>query len=119
MQASEIIIKRLGYEKAKVMLQGLGNEYDAALLEYRRANNIFEVGDLVVYCTLPHERLFSVRYVNDNSIVIYELWDEMGAKTFSEFVPYSDIRHANDAEIEAQRRLDLPETVVQSLGEVS
>lgn len=48
MQASKIIIKRLGYEKAKVMLQGLGNEHDAALLEYRRANNIFEVGGWIV-----------------------------------------------------------------------
>lgn len=91
--------------------QGLRDQ----MLEYRRANNIFEVGDLVVYRTLPHERLFSVRYVNDNSIVIYELWDEMGAKTFSEFVPYSDIRHATDAEIKANRRIDLPESVIQSL----
>ena len=76
-----------------------------ALLEYRRANNIYEVGDGVVYPHLSHERLFSVRYVGGDQIVVYELWDEMGAKTFTEFHPYSDIRHATDAEIKAGHRI--------------
>lgn len=76
-------------------------------LENRRQNNIFEVGDLAAYRTLPYERLFSVRYVGGDEIVIYELWDEMGAKTFTEMHPYSDIRHATDAEIEAGKRLEV------------
>lgn len=81
--------------------------FEDELLEYRRQHNIFEVGDKVVYRTLPHERLFSVRYVGDDEIVVYELWDEMGAKTFTENYPYSDIDHANDAEIEAGKRLEV------------
>lgn len=75
------------------------------LLEYRRANNIFDVGDKVVYRALPHERLFNVRFVGDDEIVVYELWDEMGAKTFTEKHPYSDIDHATDKEIAAGHRL--------------
>lgn len=117
---AEYSIFKAELNKPTRLLNGVDyKKMEEALLEYRRANKIYEVGDFVVYRTLPHERLFSVRYINDNSIVIYELWDEMGAKTFSEFAPYSDIRHANDAEIEVGRRLDLPESVVKSLGEVS
>lgn len=81
--------------------------WNKANLEYRRQHNIFEVGDKVVYRNLPHERLFSVRYVGDDEIVVYELWDEMGAKTFTEKHPYSDIDHANDTEIEAGKRLEV------------
>ncbi|MBF7685989.1 hypothetical protein I2F17_09185 [Acinetobacter sp. B10A] len=65
----------------------------------------FKRGDLVVYTDLPHERLFSVRYVSDDEIIVYELWDEMGAKTFTEFYPFSDIRHATPEEIKAGNRL--------------
>ncbi|QKW83428.1 hypothetical protein [Acinetobacter sp. FDAARGOS_724] len=82
-------------------------EIEIGLLEYRRQHNIYEVGDKVVYRNLPHERLFSVRYVGDDEIVVYELWDEMGAKTFTEKHPYSDIDHANDAEIKAGKRLEV------------
>lgn len=83
------------------------NVKDAILLEYRRQHNIFEVGDKVVYRALPHERLFSVRFVGDDEIVVYELWDEMGAKTFTEKHPYSDINHATDEEIKAGKRLEV------------
>ena len=103
-----------GYEKCKDILsqpnidfimnaQGLREH----MLEYRRQHNIFEVGDLVAYRTLPYERLFSVRYVGGDEIVIYELWDEMGAKTFTEKHPYSDIDHATDEEIKAGKRLEV------------
>lgn len=117
------LIERLGgYERAKDGLHRLKlekkdlltcgdlvvveSEIDAALLQYRRQHNIFEVGDKVVYRALPHERLFSVRFVGDDEIVVYELWDEMGAKTFTEKHPYSDIDHATDAEIKAGKRFD-------------
>lgn len=76
-------------------------------LEYRRQHNIFEVGDKVVYRNLPHERLFYVKAVLDGSIVLHECWDELDAKCFSEFEPYSDIQHANDAEIKAGKRLEV------------
>lgn len=120
------LIEQLGgYEKAKEALiaeqrsknidpfiyingdEVLIDAIDDALLDYRRKHNIFEVGDLVAYRTLPYERLFSVRYVGGDEIVIYELWDEMGAKTFTEMHPYLDIRHATDSEIEAGKRLEV------------
>lgn len=118
------LIEQLGgYERAKaflnaasytmdelIMMQRSGvrpQHVEKALLNYRRQHNIFEVGDKVVYRALPHERLFSVRFVGDDEIVVYELWDEMGAKTFTEKHPYSDIDHATDAEIKAGKRLEV------------
>lgn len=98
------LIEQLGgYEKAKSMNKFI--QIDSELLEHRRQHNIYEAGDLVAYRTLPYERLFSVRYIGGDEIVIYELWDEMGAKTFTEMHPYSDIRHATDEEIKVGRRL--------------
>ena len=102
-----------GYEESKKFLSEILNNkspreiLNRELLEYRRQHNIFEVGDKVVYRALPHERLFSVRFVGDDEIVVYELWDEMGAKTFTEKHPYSDIDHATDAEIKAGKRLEV------------
>ena len=120
------LIEQLGgYEKAKgaliaeqrsknidpfIYINGdevLIDAIDDALLDYRRKHNIFEVGDRVVYRALPHERLFSVMFVGDDEIVVYELWGEMGAKTFTEKHPYSDIDHATDAEIKAGKRLEV------------
>ncbi|WP_180073715.1 MULTISPECIES: hypothetical protein [unclassified Acinetobacter] len=103
-----------GYEKCKDILsqpninfimnaQGLREH----MLEYRRQHNIFEVGDKVVYRNLPHERLFYVKAVLDGSIVLHECCDEVGARCFSEFEPYSDIQHANDEEIKAGKRLEV------------
>ncbi|RZG71891.1 hypothetical protein EXU29_12250 [Acinetobacter wuhouensis] len=67
----------------------------------------FKRGDLIVYHSIEsHKNLFSVRYVGGDSITVYECLDEMGAKTFSENKPYSDIRHATPEEIKAGRRLD-------------
>lgn len=110
------LIEQLGgYEAAKRYAESRGGAdntsvYDSLqvnLLEYRRQHNIFEVGDKVVYRNLPHERLFYVKAVLDGSIVLHECWDELGAKCFSEFEPYSDIQHANDAEIKAGKRLEV------------
>lgn len=110
------------YEKAKAALcqeqeEGYsGDDIAAVMLNYRRQHNIYEVGDKVVYRNLPHERLFSVRYVGDDEIVVYELWDEMGAKTFTENYPYSDIDHANDAEIEAGHRIEIDQSGLEELS---
>lgn len=66
----------------------------------------FKRGDLVVCSNDSTNRnLFSVRYVAADEIVIYEVLDEMGAKTFTEPYPYFDIRHATQKEIDAGRRL--------------
>ena len=68
---------------------------------------MFKVNQKIVYHTLPHKRLFYVKAVLEDSIVVRECWDEAGAKSFSEFPPYSDIRHATPEEIAAGHRIDL------------
>lgn len=66
----------------------------------------FKIGDLVVYPKLPHNRLFKVYKVGGDSIVVHECWDELGAKAFTEFAPYSDIRHATPDEIVAGYKIN-------------
>ena len=100
------LIEQLGgYEKAKVILQAVGHEHDAMLLEYRRQHNIFEVGDSVLpisnYSDQVHfladwyiENL-DFRYTTNSGswgIIVKSLMD--GAW-----------RHATDEEIKAGRRL--------------
>ncbi|VCX76457.1 hypothetical protein BANRA_02488 [Acinetobacter baumannii] len=46
----------------------------------------YKVGEKIVYHSLPHQRLFYVKAVLDDSIVVRECWDEAGAKCFSEFL---------------------------------
>lgn len=116
----ELLIENLGgYERAKEVLELIkarDHKYaqnferpalEKALLQYRREHGIYEVGDKVVYHSLPHARLFYVKAVLDDSIVVRECWDEAGAKCFSEFEPYLDIRHATDAEIKVGHRLEV------------
>ncbi|MFH7804068.1 hypothetical protein [Acinetobacter sp. BSP-53] len=92
------------WEENQLLMQQLREK---AALENRRQHNIFEVGDKVVYYTLPHERLFYVKAVLNGSIVVHECLDELSARCFSEFNPYDEIRHATDAEIEAGKRLEV------------
>lgn len=66
--------------------------------EYKR-------GDIVAFPELSHERLFTVVRVADDEVVIHEVWDEAGARAFTEFYPFSDIRHATPEEIKAGKRL--------------
>lgn len=110
----ELLIENLGgYEEAKTECEARKRsgiapmELERALLQYRREHGIYEVGDKVVYHSLPHARLFYVKAVLDDSIVVRECWDEAGAKCFSEFEPYLDIRHATDAEIKVGHRLEV------------
>lgn len=60
---------------------------------------IYKVGDIVVYHNLPYRRVFCVKFVYPDSIVLHECWDEAGAKCFSEFAPFEDIRHATPEEV--------------------
>lgn len=102
------LIEQLGgYEKAKVILQTVGHEHDAMLLEYRRQHNIFEVGDSVLpisnYSDQVHfladwyiENL-DFRYTTNSGswgIIVKSLMD--GAW-----------RHATDEEIKAGKRLEV------------
>ena len=90
--------------------QGLRDQ----MLEYRRANKIFEAGDLVVSnCSNQENRVFVYKITIGKNIVV-------NCKRGKGYCyPKKWFRHADDKEIKAGRRLDLPESVVKSLGEVS
>ncbi|QMP81496.1 hypothetical protein [Escherichia phage vB_EcoM_APEC] len=77
-----------------------------ALLEYRRANNIFEVGDKVVEITdYPSNDVLTVKSISDNLLVCES--DDLSASYIlsNKYKPYSYVSHATDAEIEADHRL--------------
>lgn len=93
------------------------------MLAYRRQNNIFEVGDLATHLTTrailrvvsvedsnKHYRFIQVEALNPKN-------DGSVSDCFNSL--WFQLRHATNAEIEANRRLDLPKSVVKSLGEVS
>lgn len=61
----------------------------------------FKVGDKIVYHSLPYSRLFYVKAVLGESIVVSECWDKARVKYFSEFHPYVDIRTAKPSEIKS------------------
>ena len=69
-----------------------------ALLEYRRANNIFEVGDRVVILTMHIDN----KFVHDVTKVLEDLVEVCGSYLYG-----SEIRHATDEEIKAGKRLEV------------
>ena len=88
------LIEQLGgYEKAKVILQAVGHEHDAMLLEYRRQHNIFEVGDKVVVKAEPFW---------PEDYLIQTVGQEHIGKWYM-----SAWRHATDEEIKAGKRLEV------------
>jgi len=111
------LIEQLGgYEKAskfcdKEIKEG-GYPYGLIdeLLEYRRANNIFEVGDMVVYKSNEADA-----FVNKNSLFkVFELCGDnvvyvKGTNKYCDFLHiYNyliEFRHATQQEIEAGHRL--------------
>ncbi len=94
------LIEQLGgYEKAKVILQTVGHEHDAMLLEYRRQHNIFEVGDKVIKTHPKNTILWPVLGVYKNGGV----W--LDYKGFCWKPP--SVRHATDEEIKAGKRLEV------------
>lgn len=110
-----------GYEKAKAKRRDINNTLDSceftcsgdaydglldrlesidkSLLDYRRKNNIFEVGDWVVK-TNPKIRYAHVRVVISTSISGGAALDYQGFP-----YRYPCIRHATDEEIKAGHRL--------------
>ena len=97
------LIEQLGgYERAKVILQTVGHEHDAMLLEYRRQHNIFEVGDKVVFreCSGIGGASDAIDLMTVKSI------DAFGVRMTNSLCPWAiQIRHATDEEIKAGRRL--------------
>lgn len=114
-----LIEKLGGYEKAKEALiaeqrsknidpviyingdEVLIDAIDDALLDYRRQHNIFEVGDLVTY-----KANFKGMW-REGFGKITEIDEDLEAVNINENigVAISEIEHANDAEIEAGKRL--------------
>ena len=95
------LIEQLGgYEKAKVILQAVGHEHDAMLLEYRRQHNIFEVGDKVIGSKLFDDRIFEFQYyLPELSMAVIS---KDGAA-----IGLNQLGHATDAEIKAGKRLEV------------
>lgn len=103
------LVERLGgYEAAKAEGEkwGFDDFLNNQLLEYRRANNIFEVGDRVVFIEseLKNPRLMTVIEVCEP--VCGFLMAECGWGITNGFYP-SRYRHATDAEIKAGKRLEV------------
>ncbi len=100
-----------GYNKAKAHYdehmrnpENFDDGVGYALLKYRREHEIYEVGDWI-------------KCPNGKRGLLYQLRESDFPLTFQ---TQSDIKHATDAEIEAGHCLDeLPDSVVQSLKEVS
>lgn len=111
------LIEQLGgYEAAKEKYQALSDSdmitigpvefsakdyFEDELLQYRRQHNIFEVGDKVVK-TNSKIKHAHIRVVISTSPSGGAVLDYQG---FPYKYPY--IRHATDAEVDANRRLDL------------
>ena len=69
------------------------------LLEYRRANNIFELGDLVVFSDyFMHDEIMTISQIDG-----CEMWMDDGAKWTHNFNEM--IRHAESQEIKEGKRL--------------
>lgn len=106
----ELLIENLGgYENAKAKFRDNGSLHaerlKAALLEYRRQHNIYEVGDLVVEITeYPETSILKVIYMSDRLMVCEN--DSLNASYgILNKKPSFYVRHATDAEIAAGRRL--------------
>lgn len=109
------LIEQLGgYEATKEKYQALSDSdmitigpvefsakdyFEDELLEYRRQHNIFEVKDKVV---------FTDKYSNNILLTITELTCSY-AFTSMEFgeISFDSVRHADDAEIKAGKRLEV------------
>lgn len=85
------------------------NDLKKSLLEYRRANNIFEVGDKVVFsnkCALNHSIWQVIK--NDGNIVVAPICNHNGRVVVESNTPVQhpySIQHTTDAEIAAGHRL--------------
>ena len=101
-------LHRLKLEKKDLLTCGdlvvVESEIDAALLEYRRQHNIFEVGDKVVFreCSGIGGASDAIDLMTVKSI------DAFGVRMTNSLCPWAiQIRHATDEEIKAGKRLEV------------
>ena len=98
-------LHRLKLEKKDLLACGdlvvVESEIDAALLEYRRQHNIFEVGDKVVVLTnaLGNKYTWIVESIDGIMVEISQVGQP------NEWVHYSEIAHTTPEEIKAGHRL--------------
>ncbi|MEX5380572.1 hypothetical protein [Acinetobacter towneri] len=99
-------LRRLELDKKDLLTCGglvvVKSELDAALLEYRRQHNIFEVGDLVIDTNYKDSDIQEIKSVNGNRI---EVFHKNKSYYFATFI--FSFRHATDAEIKAGKRLEV------------
>lgn len=104
------LIEQLGgYEKANKAVKKIDIRSDrykrlkAALLEYRRQHNIFEVGDKVVVLTnaLGNKYTWMVESIDGIMVEISQVGHP------NEWVHYSEIAHTTPEEIKAGKRLEV------------
>lgn len=102
------LIEQLGgYEKAKIRLGGCDialayyQELDRQLLEHRRANNIFEMGDYIIH---------------EDELMVFAMWSEKVSNcayigyAYAEdgfLVKNDEFRHATPEEIKAGKRSEV------------
>lgn len=98
-------LHRLKFEKKDLLTCGdlvvVKSEIDAALIEYRRQHNIFEVGDRVIYN--ESDFLYKVNTVNSSGFhatTVHEVVRHIIA-----IFGHDNVRHATDLEIQAGCRL--------------
>ncbi len=121
------LIEQLGgYEKAKKYLEGLKkvpmheqtedtiSYLPDMLLEYRRANNIFEAGDKVVLCNWDNNsnlykisRVYEHKFHNGDGYVKSSFVYNLKEFPFDHWFNKQDIRHATNEEIAAGKRLEV------------
>ena len=99
-------LHRLKLEKKDLLTCGdlvvVESEIDAALIEYRRHHNIFEVGDKVVSrCADKEIRIFTYQETIGRNILV------KCKKGKGYCYPKKWFSHANDAEIKAGKRLEV------------
>ncbi len=105
------LIEQLGgYEKAKRELElkeqdsilqccasVTANMIRSAMLEYRRQNNIFEVGDKVVHPKFSNMNIYEICEIKGD---LFTVFYDRKSHSFK-----SDVRHATPEEIKAGKRL--------------
>ncbi|MCU4364677.1 MULTISPECIES: hypothetical protein [Acinetobacter] len=119
------LIKQLGgYERAKaflnaasytmdelIMMQRSGvrpQHVEKALLEYRRQHNIFEVGDKVVSINsafIEYQGVLNIDFIDKFNLMLSD--DSKGFEVNAICGWGEIIRHANDEEIKAGKRLEV------------
>ena len=104
-------LHRLKLEKKDLLTCGdlvvVESEIDAALIEYRRQHNIFEVGDAVI--RKWNGRLYYLIVDIDNDGQEFLIHHDKGAK-FKDCRIFDNIcnfKHATDEEIKAGKRLEV------------